>query len=231
MARPRPPHIIEKILSAGEVAMVADGYSSTSIAAIATEAGIGVGSIYHYFADKEALLDWVVLRVLRPDLEQPSDLPIGAPKISITDAVAPYLDVHVSLPYLHEVSAREVQGEMIDELRAVIAEFCALVVKTDRVQTIVEVCSNELEELRRAWYLDYRRALSAAYEEYFARRVAEGSMRAIGDPRFAARWLLDSSILFLRLRRLDYYPDELPTVNLSEHLVDMLLLGFAGASD
>jgi AcrR family transcriptional regulator len=228
MARPRPPHILEDILRAGEAAVIDAGYASVSVAAIARGAGIGVGSIYHYFADKDALLDWVVVRVLRPDIELPSDLPLGAPSVSISEAVAPYLNVHVALPYLHEVSAREVQGAMLDELRAVIGEFCELVVRTDRVQTMVEVCSNDLEELRRAWYLDYRRALAGAYESYFRRRVAEGAMRPIGDPKFAARWLLDSAILFIRLRRLDYYPDELPTANLTERLVDMLLLGFAG---
>ena len=53
-------------------------------------------------------------------------------------------------------------------------------------------------------------------------------MRSSVDPTFAARWLLDSVILFIRLRRLDYYPDELPTENLSERLVDMLLQGLAG---
>jgi len=228
MARPRPPHIVENILRAGEAVMVTGGYSSASIAAIATEAGIGVGSVYHYFADKDALLDWVVLRVLRPDLEVPSDLPIGAPSMGISEAVIPYLDVRRALPALREASARGLQGAIAAELSVLIGEFCELVVRTDRVQTMVEVCSNDLEELRRAWYLDYRRALAAAYEDYFRHRIAEGAMRPIGDPKFAARWLLDSVILFIRLRRLDYYPDELPTEHLTEHLVDMLLLGFAG---
>jgi len=229
MARPRPPHILENILRAGEVAVIDGGYTSVSIAAIARGAGIGVGSIYHYFADKDALLDWVVIRVLRPAMELPSDLPLGPPPLSISEAVAPYLDVSAALPYLHEVSAREARDPMNVELRGVIGEFCELVTRTDRVQTMVEVCSNDLEELRRAWYLDYRRALVGAYERYFRRRTAEGAMRPIDDPKFAARWLLDSAILFIRLRRLDYYPDELPTANLTEHLIDMLLLGFAGA--
>ena len=87
---------------------------------------------------------------------------------------------------------------------------------------------NDIEDLRRAWYLDYRRMLASAYETYLRRRIEEGALRPIENPTFAARWLLDSAILFLRLRRLDYYPDELPTEHLSEHLVDMLLHGFAG---
>lgn len=228
MARPRPPHIVENILRAGELVIVSDGYASASIASIARAAEIGVGSIYHYFADKDALLDWAVVRVLRPGLPLPSDLPIGAPPLTLSDAVTPYLNVHVSLPYLHEATARVAEGPMRDELQLVIRELFDLVQRTDRVQTMVEVCSNDLEELRRAWFLDYRRALVVAYETYFSRRIAEQVLRPIEDPIFAARWLLDTVILFLRLRRLDYYPDELPTENLREHLVDMLLHGFAG---
>ena len=98
MARPRPPHIVENILRAGELVIVSDGYASASIASIARAAEIGVGSIYHYFADKDALLDWAVVRVLRPGLPLPSDLPIGAPPLTLSDAVTPYLNVHVSLP-------------------------------------------------------------------------------------------------------------------------------------
>ena len=165
MARPRPPHILENILRAGEVAVIDGGYASVSIAAIARGAGIGVGSIYHYFADKDALLDWLVIRVLRPAMALPSELPLGPPPLSISEAVAQYLDVSVALSYLHEVSAREALDPMNVELRGVIGEFCGLVTRTDRVQTMVEVCSNDLEELRRAWYLDYRRALVGEDEQ------------------------------------------------------------------
>lgn len=228
MARPRPPHIVKDILRAGEAVVVDSGYTSASISAVAHAAGVGVGSIYHYFADRDALLDWVVMHVLRPDLDLPSELPIGRPALSFTEAITPYLDVHLVLPYLHRVVAEPLDGDATEELAAVIGEFCALVVSTDRVQTMVEVCSNDLEDLRSAWYLEYRRALTSVYENYFRVRIDEGTMRPLDDPKFAARWLLDSAILFLRLRRLDYYPDELPTEHLTEHLVDMLLHGFAG---
>lgn len=228
MARPRPPHIVENILRAGEVVVTTEGYGAASIAAIAKQAGIGVGSLYHYFADKDALLGWVLIRVLRPGLTIPTDLPLDPPPISIADAVAPYSHVHVVLPYLHEASTREAEGPIEDELRIVITEFCDLCTRTDRVQTMVEVCSIDLEELRKAWFLGYRRALVDAYEQYFRRRIDEGSMRRIDDPTFAARWLLDTIVLFLRLRRLDYYPDELPLEQLDDHVVDMLVHGFAG---
>lgn len=229
MARPRPPHIVENILRAGELVIVNDGYAAASMAAIARAAEIAVGSVYHYFADKDALRDWVIIRVLRPDHALPTDLPLGPPPISISEAIEPYLSVHVSLPYLFEASARELEGPIDDELRQIITEFCDLTNRTDRVQTMVEICSNDVEELRRAWYLDYRRALVAAYEHYLTRRIDEGAMRDIDDATFAARWLLDTTILFLRLRRLDHYPDELPTERLTERVVDMLLRGFAGA--
>jgi AcrR family transcriptional regulator len=230
MARPRPPHIVDNILRAGELVIVNDGYAAASIASIAKAAEIGVGSIYHYFSDKDALREWVIIRVLRPDLELPSDLPVGRPPISISKAIEPYLNVHISLPYLFEASARELDGSIGDELRKVVTEYCDLTGRTGRVQTLVEVCSNDVEELREAWYLTYRRALVRAYETYFERRISEGAIRQFGNTTFAARWMLDTIVLFMRLRHLDHYPDELPTEHLTENVVDMLLCGFAGGS-
>ena len=229
MARPRPPGIIEKILVAGEAVVVRDGVTGASITAIAREAGVSVGSVYHYFEDKQSLVNWVIITSLWPRLEIPEEVPLGKPPLTITDAVARYQDLEPVLPVLHEVSSRPLDDSMEAELRDVVAEYCQLSARTDRVQTIVEVCSAEIEELRRAWYLDYRRALVAAYEQYLRRRMGEGVLRRLADPTFAARWILDTTVLFLRLRRLDYYPDELPTDDLAEHVVDMIVGGLSGA--
>ncbi|HUW17506.1 MAG TPA: helix-turn-helix domain-containing protein, partial [Actinomycetes bacterium] len=219
---------IKTILDAGEQVLVGRGMAHTSVADVAADAGIGVGSVYHYFADKRALLDWVVLRVLLPDVEIPAELPLGRPPTTITEAVARYHDLRRALPVLHRVGASPLDGAMHDELAILIGEFCDLIARTDRVQTLVEVTSNDIEELRRAWYIGYRRNLVAAYERYLRRRIDEGALRPLDDPTFAARWLIDTVVLFLRLQRLDPYPAELPADGLRDHLVDMLVGGFAG---
>ncbi len=205
-----------------------DGVGGASISAIARQAGVSVGSVYHYFEDKQALVDWVVIGCLRPQLDLPEDLPLGPPPLTITEAVAGYQNLAPVLPKLHEACGRPLRGSLENELRVVVGEYCDLSRRTDRVQTMVEVCSAEIEELRRAWYLDYRRVLVAAYERYLRRRIDEGALAALDNPTFAARWILDTTVLFLRLRRLDYYPDELPTEDLGAHLVEMIVGGLAG---
>ncbi len=46
----------QKILDAAENLFSAQGYDQTSIAEVASAAGIGVGTLYHHFADKRSVL-------------------------------------------------------------------------------------------------------------------------------------------------------------------------------
>ena len=56
----------EQILSAAGTLFVANGYSATSLAAIAAEAGLQRASLYHHFASKDAMLAEIARRYLAP---------------------------------------------------------------------------------------------------------------------------------------------------------------------
>jgi Transcriptional regulator len=55
----------QRILSAAEAAFSAGGYHKASLAAIAREAGLAVGTLYLYFADKADLYGHVILEKMK----------------------------------------------------------------------------------------------------------------------------------------------------------------------
>jgi AcrR family transcriptional regulator len=59
---------VERILAAGRSVLLERGFEGTSTNRIAVAAGVGPGSLYQYFPDKEAILDRVVERAV-DDLE------------------------------------------------------------------------------------------------------------------------------------------------------------------
>ena len=59
----------EQILSAARSLFVEKGYSTTSLAAIAAEAGLQRASLYHHFASKDAMLAEIARRYLAPLLD------------------------------------------------------------------------------------------------------------------------------------------------------------------
>ena len=55
---------VERILDAGRSVLLERGFAGASTNRIAAAAGVGPGSLYQYFPDKEAILDRVVERAL-----------------------------------------------------------------------------------------------------------------------------------------------------------------------
>ncbi|EFQ81934.1 transcriptional regulator, TetR family [Aeromicrobium marinum DSM 15272] len=54
--------MVEKILTAGREVLLRDGYDAASTNKVAKQAGISPGSLYQYFADKDAVVDAVVAK-------------------------------------------------------------------------------------------------------------------------------------------------------------------------
>jgi AcrR family transcriptional regulator len=54
--------MVERILAAGRVVVLRDGYDAASTNRIAAEAGVSPGSLYQYFPNKDAVLNAIVER-------------------------------------------------------------------------------------------------------------------------------------------------------------------------
>lgn len=54
--------MVDRILAAGREVLLSDGYDAASTNKVAKAAGVSPGSLYQYFADKDAVVDAVVAR-------------------------------------------------------------------------------------------------------------------------------------------------------------------------
>ncbi len=70
MAQVLKPEIRARILDAALSAFAAEGYTGTSMARIAGDAGMAVANLYRYYADKPALFDAVVPAALAAEHER-----------------------------------------------------------------------------------------------------------------------------------------------------------------
>jgi len=79
-----------KVLAAAEALFTRHGYEPTGMAAVAERAGVGVGTLYHHFPDKRALLlalidDWGDRQVARArDAEDVARLFVENPRAALT---------------------------------------------------------------------------------------------------------------------------------------------------
>lgn len=61
---------VQAILDATALLLVEEGYSKLSTNRIARRAGVSIGSLYHYFADKDAITEALLERVIERQMEE-----------------------------------------------------------------------------------------------------------------------------------------------------------------
>lgn len=79
----------ERLLLAAWSLFAEHGYEGTSIGDVAQEAGVGVGTVYHHFADKRALLLETVNHFERTPLVEGSDGRSGALELALQEEDVP----------------------------------------------------------------------------------------------------------------------------------------------
>ena len=90
------------------------GYTRTTTTAVAERSGVSVGSLYQYFANKDALLHalWEVHRneahqLLYAELEADSLMRLSGPEV-VRRLVGAMLDLHLAQPQLHRLLSENV---------------------------------------------------------------------------------------------------------------------------
>jgi AcrR family transcriptional regulator len=103
---------VDAIVEATAQLLVEDGYSRASTNRIASRAGVSIGSLYHYFADKDALIGAVVERLAERQLAN----------------LAASLTAHAELelePAVRGLVRAALQAQQVDrELSAVLLNQC-----------------------------------------------------------------------------------------------------------
>jgi AcrR family transcriptional regulator len=192
VARQRPPDQIDKILDATERIMRRNGRSGAAMSLIAEEAGVALGTLYHYFENKDALASWAIMRALYPDTEIPSEVPIQVPEGWGLEAVAPLLDLPVQFPILFS------SNQSADHLQEAVEELYDTVNRGRRVIDLVESASADNSDLADRWFGVMVRDLTEAWMALLERH-APGT-RTVDERRVAAVFILDNCTFFSRTR-------------------------------
>ena len=107
MVRTLDPRKRTTILKAARTIFLKDGYASTKMSDIASEAGVAPGTLYLYFESKEALFKALVESLAMPNLDMLEGMAASAPSVaaainSLADH-APFMIRQSNLPRLMKV--------------------------------------------------------------------------------------------------------------------------------
>jgi TetR/AcrR family fatty acid metabolism transcriptional regulator len=147
----------EKILDAASIEIARSGYFRTTISAIAQRAGIGDGTIYLYFKNKETVLVSIFERAMQRIIDEAR--PIAADRdLSAPDKLRRLVELHLALVGMDRDMAVVVQVELRHSLH-----FLELFSRS-RIREYLAVIAGVVEQGRR-----------------------EGSIRKNADPLFTAK--------------------------------------------
>jgi len=212
MARRRPPDRFQQLWDAALGVFTRKGLRRTRMADIAREMGISPGSLYNYVESKEALFAWLIDHGGEPGpIAAPARLPLPSPLPGeLEKRLRERLDAGFRLERLDTALARRRVANPRSELAGILREFWDLVVRTRGPIGVVERSALDLPELFAIWFVGARRAFFARITRYVERRVRSGHFRPVADPAVAARFLVESVVVFARHRHGDPDPGLLP---------------------
>jgi TetR/AcrR family transcriptional repressor of nem operon len=117
----RAPNARERLLEAAARLFLERGYHATGVAAVLESAGVHAGSLYHAFADKEALLCGVLehyRRILRPVLIEPVEARESDPIERVFGLLAFYRHYLVDSDFRHGCPIGNLALELGDSIPA-----------------------------------------------------------------------------------------------------------------
>ncbi|MCK9248348.1 MAG: TetR/AcrR family transcriptional regulator [Solirubrobacteraceae bacterium] len=127
---------VEALVEAAAQVFERHGYAAGTTNRIAERAGVSIGTLYQYFADKDALLVAVAEEHLRrgaaalvPLVATLADDPPPAPAAALGDLLRAMLALHVDRPRLHRLLFEEapLPERIVDGVVALEAEFAGRV--------------------------------------------------------------------------------------------------------
>jgi len=103
---------VDTILNATAQVLIREGYDQTSTNKIAVEAGVSIGSLYHYFPNKEALVLALNRRLAEQELDLIRQTFVEVSNASLRDTIRKSVEVMVHMhriaPELHRVLVEQV---------------------------------------------------------------------------------------------------------------------------
>lgn len=162
----RSQNTVEAIIKAAARILASGGWAALNTNAIARVAGVSIGSVYEYFANKEAILDVILDRHLASGEAQLAGLAgISSDTLSLDQIVCllveGFVAVHRDNPRLHRVLSGEVplterQRRRIDQIRSrAIALLTGLIRSwVERPELKATMMIDAADSLTHKWFVD-----------------------------------------------------------------------------
>jgi AcrR family transcriptional regulator len=223
MARSRPPDRLRHIVDAATRVFLAKGFKRTLMSDVAAELELSPGTLYRYVESKEALFHLCVL----PDQPLPdTPPPVATPPLDETlDAIR----VQLAPLFLERITAaREApSADAVGELRGILDELYEKIEANHVVLALVERSADDVPGLQDLFYVDGRRILTDDLTDHLHRRMADGGLRRVDDPRATALLLREGISWFAYHRHFDFDGRDLDGAHLPEVVIDLLVEGLA----
>lgn len=162
----RSRNTVEAIIEAAARILADSGWSALTTNAIARVAGVSVGSVYEYFANKQAIVDVIIDRHLSSGEAHLVRLAAGAGEApSLDDIVRLLVDgfvsVHCDNPKLHKVLSGDVplskeQRVRVEQIRSRAISFLSglLTGRVDRPELKAAMMIDAADALTHRWFID-----------------------------------------------------------------------------
>ena len=131
----------EKLLEEAKRQVAENGYAKTTIRSIAAACGVGIGTVYNYFASKDMLIASFMVEDWLDCLEKMSGLGAEDPKAFLEgmhDALKGFIDSHSALFYdkdaavSYSASFMSHHAQLRDQIAEVIGPVCRAAGREDR---------------------------------------------------------------------------------------------------
>lgn len=194
---------------------------------IAKRVGVSKGTLYLYVESKEALFDLALRYADRTDaFEEPTQLPVSTPKPGstldyISGRLASDERFRAFAQGLKTRKPRDAKKELEEVVRAL---YRALYDNRHAIK-LVDTCAADHPQLAEMWFRAGRGGVTALLIPFLERRIAQACYTKVPDVPLAARFILESCMLWAVHINWDPHPELLRVEKIEDTLVQLVSRG------
>jgi len=228
MPRVRPENRFEEVVhAAAEVFIQSLGYGRTQMEDIAKRAGVSKGTLYLYFESKEALFDQAVRFADSEDaLPTPAELPVPTPSFGSTaEYVQHRLATNTEFLMIAEQLAAAPKADAQSEIEQIVRQLYRVLQKNRVALKLIDVCASDHPELASLWYSIGRGGVVSLLQPFIERRIESSKFVSVPDTALAARFILESCMMWGIHMHWDPHPESINREHVEETLVHFIVRG------
>lgn len=209
MVRKTPEQRLAELADAAIDVFSRHGFDDAQIVDIARTAGVSVGTVYNYVADKESLLLVCIEREFLGGLSNVGDLPLTRPAGDLLTVVEKRLDELVRFESLERALRAGPPEDPVAVLGAVAGELFDLIEGTRRGADALERSAAEIPEVAALFFFRVRSRLIDQFAVLLGQWGSQGVIPAREDAELAARLALETLTWGARHRFRDFEAQDL----------------------